>query len=110
MGEVFVALDVRQTGELDIDEFCGGVWNVAVSASPIEMKRLEALVHSIRLKLDEQVEVMAEFLQHSMLLSGPARSTASELSGPVSAKAYPMCSSTDDRQATSVHTLAHGPI
>ena len=35
-------------GSLDIDEFCEGVWQVVVSQSPIEMRRLEKQMDAVR--------------------------------------------------------------
>merc|ERR1719486_883688 len=39
--EIFKQLDVDGSGHLEIDEFCDGVWQVAISKAPIELKRLE---------------------------------------------------------------------
>merc|ERR1719491_1296599 len=39
--EVFKQLDVDGSGSLEIDEFCDGIWQVAISKAPIELKRIE---------------------------------------------------------------------
>lgn len=50
---IFQALDVDGSGELDIDEFCDGIWQVAISGIPLEIKRMEIMMHHIhRILLD----------------------------------------------------------
>jgi len=39
--EIFHALDVDNDGSLDIDEFCDGIYQVAVAKTPILFKRIE---------------------------------------------------------------------
>lgn len=51
--EIFAALDIEGKGSLDIDEFCDGIWQVAISEAPIELKRLEKMVASVMHKLTE---------------------------------------------------------
>lgn len=51
--EIFLALDVDDDGQLGIDEFCDGIWQVAVSKAPIELMRIEKQVNAIRAQLQE---------------------------------------------------------
>jgi len=46
--EIFMALDVDDKGSVDIDEFCEGVWQVLVSQSPLEIKRMEKQLNFLR--------------------------------------------------------------
>jgi hypothetical protein len=39
--ELFSALDVDGSNELEIDEFCDGIWQVSISHVPVETKRME---------------------------------------------------------------------
>eukprot|EP00913_Durusdinium_trenchii_P023747 g22303.t2 len=39
--ELFDALDTDEKGEIGIEEFCDGLWEVAVSDSPLEIKRMQ---------------------------------------------------------------------
>jgi len=51
--EIFDALDIYGDGQLDIDEFCEGLYDFAVSKTPIEMKRIDKRVDSIQVSLLE---------------------------------------------------------
>ncbi|CAE7574408.1 unnamed protein product [Symbiodinium pilosum] len=46
--ELFDALDLQETGEIGIEEFCQGLWQVAVSESPLEIKRMQKQVEHIK--------------------------------------------------------------
>lgn len=48
---VFDALDADDSGYVSVQEFCDGIWNVAISNSPIEIKRMEKQVDHIRKQL-----------------------------------------------------------
>merc|ERR1719330_2284281 len=44
---IFTALDLDDDGELDLEEFCDGIWQVAISKVPIEMQRMEKQVNEV---------------------------------------------------------------
>jgi len=46
--EIFHQLDVDESGLLEIDEFCDGIWQVAISKAPIELKRIEKQVNNLK--------------------------------------------------------------
>ncbi|CAJ1390045.1 unnamed protein product [Effrenium voratum] len=46
--ELFDALDLDESGELGIEEFCDGLWQVAISDSPLEIKRMQKQVEHIK--------------------------------------------------------------
>merc|ERR1719223_134585 len=46
--EIFSALDVDETGALEIDELCDGIWSLSISQTPLEMKRIEKQVEAMR--------------------------------------------------------------
>ncbi|CAE7030734.1 CACNA1F [Symbiodinium natans] len=46
--ELFDALDLQETGEIGIEEFCQGLWQVALSDSPLEIKRMQKQVEHIK--------------------------------------------------------------
>jgi len=51
--EIFKQLDVDGSGSLEIDEFCDGIWQVAISKAPIELKRIEKQVNSLKMNVLE---------------------------------------------------------
>lgn len=51
--DIFDALDVDGDGEIGIDEFCDGLWQVAISQTPIEIKRLEKQMEWVRSQMGE---------------------------------------------------------
>merc|ERR1712176_1400869 len=55
--EIFGALDVDDSGCIDIDEFCDGIWQVAISKAPIELKRLEKQVNSLKHQMQENTGI-----------------------------------------------------
>jgi len=44
---IFNALDLDGRGELSINEFCDGIWQLAISKVPLEMQRMEKQVNDI---------------------------------------------------------------
>merc|ERR1719436_1685126 len=50
--EIFHALDIDGTGALDISEFCEGLYQAAVSNTPIELKRMDKRIDAIRKQQD----------------------------------------------------------
>jgi len=44
---IFDQLDVKASGMLDIDEFCDGLYDCAMSGAPIELKRIERITTMI---------------------------------------------------------------
>lgn len=72
--EVFAALDVNGGGSLDIDEFCDGIWQLAISNAPIEIKRIEKQVLAIREDLvasKEERDRICQTLRHISDLIDP---------------------------------------
>lgn len=57
--EIFDALDVDGSGSLEIDEFCDGIWQVATSKAPIEIKRIEKQVHILREQGKDSARIQA---------------------------------------------------
>eukprot|EP00931_Biecheleriopsis_adriatica_P066560 TRINITY_DN40890_c0_g1_i1.p1 TRINITY_DN40890_c0_g1~~TRINITY_DN40890_c0_g1_i1.p1 ORF type:complete len:677 (-),score=120.07 TRINITY_DN40890_c0_g1_i1:2-2032(-) len=51
--EIFDALDIDGSGDIGIDEFCDGLWNVAISQTPIEIKRMEKQMEHLRYQMKE---------------------------------------------------------
>eukprot|EP00929_Paragymnodinium_shiwhaense_P080027 TRINITY_DN41716_c0_g1_i1.p1 TRINITY_DN41716_c0_g1~~TRINITY_DN41716_c0_g1_i1.p1 ORF type:complete len:773 (-),score=147.78 TRINITY_DN41716_c0_g1_i1:181-2499(-) len=49
--EVFDALDVDESGLLTISEFCDGLYQIAVSKTPLEIKRMDKKITAIHHKL-----------------------------------------------------------
>eukprot|EP00929_Paragymnodinium_shiwhaense_P074749 TRINITY_DN38258_c1_g1_i1.p1 TRINITY_DN38258_c1_g1~~TRINITY_DN38258_c1_g1_i1.p1 ORF type:complete len:772 (-),score=183.14 TRINITY_DN38258_c1_g1_i1:307-2622(-) len=49
--EIFDALDVDGSGDLGIEEFIDGLWQVSISNAPIEVKRMERQVEVMRKQL-----------------------------------------------------------
>eukprot|EP00929_Paragymnodinium_shiwhaense_P074750 TRINITY_DN38258_c1_g2_i1.p1 TRINITY_DN38258_c1_g2~~TRINITY_DN38258_c1_g2_i1.p1 ORF type:complete len:731 (-),score=147.44 TRINITY_DN38258_c1_g2_i1:556-2748(-) len=49
--EIFDALDVDGSGDLGIEEFIDGIWQVSISKAPIEVKRMERQVEVMRKQL-----------------------------------------------------------
>lgn len=62
--ELFDALDVDGSGEIDIDEFCDGIWRISISKTPMEVKKIEKHAQQLsdRMKFNEekQREILAE--------------------------------------------------
>eukprot|EP00931_Biecheleriopsis_adriatica_P039007 TRINITY_DN22307_c0_g1_i1.p1 TRINITY_DN22307_c0_g1~~TRINITY_DN22307_c0_g1_i1.p1 ORF type:complete len:763 (+),score=158.67 TRINITY_DN22307_c0_g1_i1:86-2374(+) len=63
--EIFDALDVDGSGDIGIDEFCDGLWQVAISNAPIEIKRMEKQVEYIRAQMKE-AQSHRDHLQHTL--------------------------------------------
>lgn len=53
--ELFDALDTDEKGEIGIEEFCDGLWEVAVSDSPLEIKRMQKQVEHIKHHLSSYI-------------------------------------------------------
>lgn len=49
--QIFEALDVDRNGCISINEFCDELWEVAISQTPLEIKRMEKQIDSIRREL-----------------------------------------------------------
>jgi len=60
--EVFDQLDIDGGGSLDIDEFCEGLYEFAVSKTSIELKRIDKQIQALRKQQDDVVAVFAEVL------------------------------------------------
>lgn len=63
--EVFKQLDVDGSGLLEIGEFCDGIWQVAISNAPIELKRIEKQVNHVKtivLETESQQQSTKEML------------------------------------------------
>lgn len=69
--EIFDALDVDGSGDIGIDEFCDGIWQVAVSNAPLEIKRIEKQVDALRSQMAESRQAQRQLLQ----LVGEVRQT-----------------------------------
>jgi len=61
--EIFKALDVNNDGELSIKEFCDGIWQVAISKTPLEVKRMELQINQMHVYLRETLPHMQRILQ-----------------------------------------------
>eukprot|EP00927_Polykrikos_kofoidii_P043873 TRINITY_DN37979_c0_g1_i1.p1 TRINITY_DN37979_c0_g1~~TRINITY_DN37979_c0_g1_i1.p1 ORF type:complete len:778 (-),score=131.77 TRINITY_DN37979_c0_g1_i1:71-2404(-) len=94
--EIFDALDVDGSGDLAIDEFIDGVWQVSVSNAPIELKRVEKHVEAMRRQMANNVVSMNEAVRD-------LREDLSTAMGVILAKLKPAEGSTYDSQA-KVHT------
>lgn len=62
--EVFNQLDVDDSGTLEIDEFCDGIYQVVISQVPIEIKRLEKQMLSLKTIVLGNQERMDRVLSH----------------------------------------------
>mmetsp|Transcript_118524 Transcript_118524/g.340334 ORF Transcript_118524/g.340334 Transcript_118524/m.340334 type:complete len:801 (+) Transcript_118524:42-2444(+) len=60
--DIFNALDVHTTGEMDIESFCNGIWEVAISKVPIEVKRMEMQVNEIFKGYKEHTRQQEQFV------------------------------------------------
>eukprot|EP00929_Paragymnodinium_shiwhaense_P062902 TRINITY_DN31430_c0_g1_i1.p1 TRINITY_DN31430_c0_g1~~TRINITY_DN31430_c0_g1_i1.p1 ORF type:complete len:868 (+),score=164.28 TRINITY_DN31430_c0_g1_i1:157-2760(+) len=49
--EIFDALDVDGSGDIGIEEFIDGLWQVSISKAPIEVKRMERQIERMRTQL-----------------------------------------------------------
>lgn len=58
--EIFDVLDVDGSGDIGIDEFCDGLWQVAISNAPLEIKRMEKQVERIRMDTKVHGSVLTE--------------------------------------------------
>lgn len=63
--ELFDALDLQESGEIGIEEFCQGLQQIAVSESPLEIKRMQKQVEHIK---HHVAKYMAETDQMKSLL------------------------------------------
>lgn len=61
--EIFDALDVDGSGSLQIEEFCDGIWHVAMSSAPIEIKKIEKQVRILREEIQESSRIAASTCQ-----------------------------------------------
>eukprot|EP00930_Biecheleria_cincta_P009259 TRINITY_DN11096_c0_g2_i1.p1 TRINITY_DN11096_c0_g2~~TRINITY_DN11096_c0_g2_i1.p1 ORF type:complete len:603 (+),score=96.32 TRINITY_DN11096_c0_g2_i1:34-1842(+) len=71
--EFFDMIDVDRTGAVDIDEFCDGVWQAVVSKAPIEVRRMERVLKSMRRDLrvlDKHQRDVRNMLQQLCMASG----------------------------------------
>lgn len=59
---IFDALDTDGSGKISISEFCDGIWQVAVSNAPIELKRVEKQVDHIRRDVHITQDLVTQFL------------------------------------------------
>merc|ERR1719210_1172030 len=67
--DMFDALDVDGSGEVGIDEFCAGIQQVAISNTPIEIKRMERQIESIfkQLKRAQHVQERHQNMLEALL-------------------------------------------
>jgi len=61
ISEIFDHVDVRGSGELEIDEFCNGVWDLAISKVPLEIKRLEKQVTGMHLEISTMRQILIKW-------------------------------------------------
>merc|ERR1712151_777848 len=72
--EIFNQLDIDGGGSLDIEEFCEGLYQAAISKTPIELKRMDKRMDAIRRQLhaletlQEQSQVTMEAIQTKLNL------------------------------------------
>lgn len=78
--EVFRALDVDESGELDITEFCDGIWQVMTSKAPLEVKSIQ-----------KSVTAMRQQFRTADLVTGQALSDLRELLLDLQASAAGIC-------------------
>jgi len=72
--EVFYQLDVDQGGCLDVDEFCDGLYECAVSKTPIQLKRMDKLMSILRRNQDLMFEELKVMHQHILCIVPPSQS------------------------------------
>eukprot|EP00929_Paragymnodinium_shiwhaense_P106997 TRINITY_DN72931_c0_g1_i1.p1 TRINITY_DN72931_c0_g1~~TRINITY_DN72931_c0_g1_i1.p1 ORF type:complete len:884 (-),score=172.78 TRINITY_DN72931_c0_g1_i1:54-2705(-) len=60
--ELFRSIDLDDSGEIGIDEFCDGLWHIVVAKVPIETRRMEKriawLYRQVRLNTEAQTALM----------------------------------------------------
>lgn len=71
--ELFAALDVDNKGVLEINAFCDSIWQVSHSQVPLEVKRTEKQVATLRHEMEEMKNCLLE-LRDSLLPSAEAES------------------------------------
>lgn len=64
--DIFKALDVDQSGYVNIHEFCDGIWQVIMSKAPPEVKRMEKQVNVMHWHLKETDKVREGMLRDVM--------------------------------------------
>eukprot|EP00929_Paragymnodinium_shiwhaense_P096366 TRINITY_DN57942_c0_g1_i1.p1 TRINITY_DN57942_c0_g1~~TRINITY_DN57942_c0_g1_i1.p1 ORF type:complete len:768 (-),score=188.30 TRINITY_DN57942_c0_g1_i1:113-2416(-) len=57
--EIFNLLDTDGTGEIDIEEFCEGLWRIVVSKVPVETRRMQKQIDEIHWQLKESSAMQA---------------------------------------------------
>ena len=62
--DLFDALDVNCTGELSINEFCEGIWQVHIEKAPVELKRVEKHVEYMRKQLESMQDALSYITLH----------------------------------------------
>eukprot|EP00434_Breviolum_minutum_P005945 symbB.v1.2.005243.t1/scaffold304.1/size234131/2 len=84
--ELFDALDTTQKGELGIEEFCDGLGEIAVSDSPLEIKRMQMQVEHIKHHLsrymhdtEEIKSVLQELLTTTQRMESGVNSMSSSM-------------------------------
>merc|ERR1712183_1217070 len=51
--QVFGALDVDNNGQVSINEFFDGIWDIALAKSPVDLKRIEKQMEGITWRVKE---------------------------------------------------------
>eukprot|EP00931_Biecheleriopsis_adriatica_P047453 TRINITY_DN27358_c0_g1_i1.p1 TRINITY_DN27358_c0_g1~~TRINITY_DN27358_c0_g1_i1.p1 ORF type:complete len:624 (-),score=124.17 TRINITY_DN27358_c0_g1_i1:10-1881(-) len=83
--EFFDMVDVDKTGAVDIDEFCEGIWQAVVSKAPIEVRRMEKVINSVRKEVKACLKAQRETVKMlRLLLPVEAEKSLSALHAPSS--------------------------
>jgi len=82
---IFHALDVKNQGQLSIDDFCQGLWEVAITKVPLEIKRIATQVDDMYLMLADvlkaccQVQRQQEYVQSIISQSMEPKTSTDDL-------------------------------
>eukprot|EP00929_Paragymnodinium_shiwhaense_P084573 TRINITY_DN45226_c0_g1_i1.p1 TRINITY_DN45226_c0_g1~~TRINITY_DN45226_c0_g1_i1.p1 ORF type:complete len:484 (+),score=100.64 TRINITY_DN45226_c0_g1_i1:266-1717(+) len=60
--EIFSALDGDDSGLVDLDEFCQGLWEIVMSKAPVELRRTAKRVDNLQKMMGKQREDMVKML------------------------------------------------
>eukprot|EP00931_Biecheleriopsis_adriatica_P121625 TRINITY_DN96689_c0_g1_i1.p1 TRINITY_DN96689_c0_g1~~TRINITY_DN96689_c0_g1_i1.p1 ORF type:complete len:557 (-),score=97.65 TRINITY_DN96689_c0_g1_i1:42-1712(-) len=103
--EMYDALDVDGAGEVSIDDFCEGLWQIAISNTPIEIKSIQLQIKSIRQTLQAQAT-------HERASSKPESSRASQSKGYSQELAFVLgnssCTRSPDKESNSPREKQNG--